>query len=233
MISTPHTSIIPNLMYVSFLHDWRRFWRRYNFASHCCCQNQLLVTFDSKTLIESSKIKDTSMSGSSPQPSAWTPLWLEVLASLAIWCCKNFDGAENVATALKEPLRISFCNQAYFQLSTKATAQLCFSFGSHEMLLDILYHNQRDVSSTKKIINWSSWLMTMASAGKLREQGSSIHIIQKVTERLDDLVKLADHSDKGWIKYSKQRVINQGVTTKFWSFCDRSPCGGPTGPDLN
>ena len=137
-------------MYVSFLHDWRRFWRRYNFASHCCCQNQLLVTFDSKTLIESSKIKETSMSGSSPQPSAWTPLWLEVLASLAIWCCKNFDGAENVATALKEPLRISFCNQAYFQLSTKATAQLCFSFGSHEMLLDILYHNQRDVSSAKK-----------------------------------------------------------------------------------
>ena len=117
---------IPNLMYVSFLHDWRRFWRRYNFASHCCCQNQLLVTFDSKTLIESSKIKETSMSGSSPQPSAWTPLWLEVLASLAIWCCKNFDGAENVATALKEPLRISFANRHTFNFQQRLPCNFAF-----------------------------------------------------------------------------------------------------------
>ena len=127
MVSTPHTSIIPNLMYVSFLHDWRRFWRRYNFANHCCCQNQLLVTFDSKRVIESPKIKETSMSGSSPQPSAWAPPWLEVLASLAIWCCKNFDGAENVATALKEPLRISFANRHTFNFQQRLPCNFAFS----------------------------------------------------------------------------------------------------------
>ena len=125
-ISTPHTSIIPNLMYVSFLHDWRRFWRRYNFASHCCCQNLLLVTFDSKKLIESSKFKETLMSGSSPQPSAWTPLWLVVLASLAMWCCKNFDGAENVATALKEPLRISFATRQTLHFQQRPPRNFAF-----------------------------------------------------------------------------------------------------------
>ena len=136
------------------------------------------------------------MSGSSPPSSAWTPLTrssgfsCNVMLQKLRWrrkCCNSSEGT----------ITHFFCNQAYFQLSTKATTQLCFSSGSHEILFDTFYHNQRDVSSTKKIINWSSWLMTMASAGKLREQGSSIHIIQKVTERLDDLVKLADHSDKG------------------------------------
>ena len=59
------------------------------------------------------------------------------------WRRKCCNSSEGTITHL-------FCKQAYFQLSTKAAMQLCFSFCSHEMLLDILYHNQRDVSSAKK-----------------------------------------------------------------------------------